>query len=389
MKRSKNGSHHGPKDIGAGHLLIRHPPSEAFFDLQKQAEEAAARLEELRSTYQLLIQEAKKVYTVNEKAFRDIKHIRHVLIGSRTLDDLIKNLVHEIKRLDVNHVSVAILEDVVGYADNSEDGLFNTLGPSLSVIKETDLNKGLQSVPSGPEAYIGAKCECRMPTLFASDVQSCVIAPLMIRDRVVGSLNLGSRSPERFAADLSPDLLEDLAATLGLCIDSVISHERNERLAVTDPLTGVYNRRYFFEHAAYNFELAKRHKDPLSCIYFDLNKFKTINDTFGHEAGDLALQKLTRSIKGRIRRTDILARLGGDEFVLLLPRISHKEALRLAGALRKVVTQISFEENGLPDLKLSTALGVSSYQSEDDTLEDLVHRADLAMFENKGPSERK
>jgi diguanylate cyclase (GGDEF)-like protein len=389
MDNNKDSSYHGhTEQPESDHLLIRQAPALAFSDLQRHAEEAAARLEEIRTTYQLLIQEAKKVYTENEKAFRDIKQIRHVLIGSRTLSDLITNLVHELRRLDVQHVSVSVLEDMLGITEKPAHNQAGDPGPGLSVIQSTDLMKRLKSGPDGPETYIGPTCDCLMPTLFEPEVQSCVIAPLVIRDRLIGSLNLGSKPPERFAADLSTDLLEDLAATLSLCIDSVISHERNERLAVTDPLTGVYNRRYFFEQAAHNFELAKRHKDQLSCIYVDLNNFKNINDTYGHELGDLALQKLTDSVKKRIRRTDVLARLGGDEFALLLPRISCQEAVRLAEALRKVVTQISFEEKGLSDLKLSAAFGVSSYQSEGDTLEDLVHRADLAMFENKAANHR-
>ena len=368
--------------------MIRPAATEAFSDLQRHAEEAAARLEELRATYQLLVQEAQKVYTENEKAFRDIKHIRHVLIGSRTLADLMANLVHELKRLDVEHVSVTVLEEVVGSTGNLIGHRDDKLSPGLSVIKQTDLMPGLKTGPDGPETYIGPTDSCLLRPLFEPEIQSCVIAPLFIRDHLMGSLNLGSRSPDRFAQDLSTDLLEDLAATLGLCIDSVISHERNERLAVTDPLTGVYNRRYFFEQATRSFELAKRHKDQLSCIYVDLNNFKTINDTHGHETGDLALQKIADAVKRRIRRTDVLARLGGDEFVLLLPRVSHQEAERLAESLARVVTQISFKDNGLAALRLSAAFGVSSYQPEDDTLEDLVHRADLAMFENKAPNHR-
>jgi diguanylate cyclase (GGDEF)-like protein len=112
------------------------------------------------------------------------------------------------------------------------------------------------------------------------------------------------------------------------------AHADMARLATTDPLTGMYNRRHFMEYSSIEFERATRDKQPLSVIFLDMDNLKTINDRYGHEAGDTVLSRLAEIIQSEIRPYDIPARFGGDEFVILLPNINTEQAMLVAERIR-------------------------------------------------------
>ena len=152
-------------------------------------------------------------------------------------------------------------------------------------------------------------------------------------------------------------------------------------LAVKDPLTGVYNRAGYEERVVEEFARRKRVNAPLSVVFVDCNKFKQINDTFGHNAGDIVLIKVAETLKNRARASDIVARYGGDEFIVLLPDTPLVGAEVFAkGACEKVLAA-GFNNNGQP-LDVSISCGVTEVTSEDDP-STALHRADQAMYEAK------
>jgi len=121
----------------------------------------------------------------------------------------------------------------------------------------------------------------------------------------------------------------------------ITHHKRMEKelysLSITDPLTGIYNRRYFQEKLEEEIERVRRGGGVFSVVMFDIDHFKTINDQFGHQVGDTVLKTLVKIVKDRIRRIDILARWGGEEFVLLLPNTTLENAKGLAEELRRKI----------------------------------------------------
>lgn len=152
-------------------------------------------------------------------------------------------------------------------------------------------------------------------------------------------------------------------------------------LAVKDPLTGVYNRAGYEERMTEEFARRQRVETPLSVVFVDCNKFKQINDTFGHTAGDVVLVKVAETLKNRARTSDIVARYGGDEFVVLLPDTPLEGAEIFAkGACEKVLAA-GFNNNGQP-LDVSISCGVTEVRSGDDPA-SVLHRADQAMYEAK------
>ena len=151
--------------------------------------------------------------------------------------------------------------------------------------------------------------------------------------------------------------------------------EEIQRLAVTDSLTGLYNRHKLQDSLATEVERAKRYSRPLSIIMIDMDMLKVINDTYGHAAGDEALKLVAKSIQHSIRKVDLGTRFGGDEFIVLLPEADHKEAASVAKRIRKAILEVEFESGNL-----SVSMGVVQWHPGFDTPNDFVHAVDEAMY---------
>jgi diguanylate cyclase (GGDEF)-like protein len=349
--------------------------------LRRYAVEASSRLEEVRRMYKQMIEDAEAVYQENERAYRNLRRIRYELMSRRSVSDLVRTLVAELEKMNIDHVSLDLADDLLDYRNEALGMAEPDVDAHLALISRDEIEAAFSSGDLY-SVYIGPARAAR-PGVFQTAVTSCIACPLVFQDRLIGGLYLGSHDPNRFTPDMATDLIEDLAATAALCLDNVITHEINQSLAATDPLTGVYNRRYFFGCAARQFDMARRHGDHLSCLYLDLDGFKPINDRYGHEAGDMVLKRLTGFITGRTRKTDVFARMGGDEFALLLPRVDIDQARSLAAELTAGLAAIDLAEDGLPGVAIAASIGAASLEPEDRGLEDLTGRADQAMYRAK------
>lgn len=151
-----------------------------------------------------------------------------------------------------------------------------------------------------------------------------------------------------------------------------------ENQATTDALTGVCNRRKFLESLQEKIQEAKRYSIPLALIFFDMDHFKSVNDTYGHEAGDNVLRELSSLVSGMIRQTDVFARFGGEEFVILVHNNDVRKGCELAEKIRTGVESHSFPMMGV----VTCSFGVAHF-SPDDTAETFIKRADDAMYRAK------
>lgn len=149
-------------------------------------------------------------------------------------------------------------------------------------------------------------------------------------------------------------------------------------LAVHDFLTKTYNRRYFSEQLAEEIERVKRGGGQFSIIMLDIDRFKKVNDTFGHHAGDLVLINMAEAIQNRIRKIDTLARWGGEEFVLLLPGTSAEQAVILAEDLREIIAALDMPAAS----RVTVSFGAAGY-CPGDTVDSLIIRADELMYQAK------
>jgi diguanylate cyclase (GGDEF)-like protein len=163
---------------------------------------------------------------------------------------------------------------------------------------------------------------------------------------------------------------------LELAYDLDVAKKHAEDLASTDALTGLNNRRAFFDKAALLFAFCKRSHEPISALMLDIDHFKTINDNYGHSAGDIALRNLARLIKSNLRDSDLSCRFGGEEFAVLLPNTSAAEAMKMANLLKAMMAASPIALAG-DSLSVTASFGVAEHG---DTVEDLLNNADKAMY---------
>lgn len=163
-----------------------------------------------------------------------------------------------------------------------------------------------------------------------------------------------------------------------------LAFKQEQLLAHTDALTGVNNRRYLFELAGHEFDVAKRYQQRLSVIMFDLDHFKHINDTFGHALGDQMLECVTQVARAQLRDTDLIGRYGGEEFVIVLPMTGAQQAYLLAERIRTGVEALRVETSrGPASVTLSVGIAEMIHAPQDESMENIIHRADEAMYAAK------
>lgn len=163
-----------------------------------------------------------------------------------------------------------------------------------------------------------------------------------------------------------------------MVLDKIKAYAKMERMALTDSLTGLYNRHYAYMRIKQEVKRANREKYPISILFVDIDKFKSINDTFGHDVGDLALKHLSAILKDVSREYDIAIRWGGEEFVLMLPNTSEEGALALAERLRQRIETSNFQY-----CKMTASLGISTYPTDNLDIEKVISNADSALYHAK------
>ncbi|MBZ4672593.1 MAG: response regulator receiver modulated diguanylate cyclase with sensor [Deferribacteraceae bacterium] len=156
------------------------------------------------------------------------------------------------------------------------------------------------------------------------------------------------------------------------------SEDYFREMSMKDYLTKVYNRRYFSERFESELELAKRANRTFSLVIFDIDHFKQVNDTYGHNVGDTVLKRISELVKNRLRKVDVFARWGGEEFIILLPETKLNSAINLAENLRKMIEEAQI----LDDRKVTVSFGVTEYKNGD-TVDSVVKRADDMLYKAK------
>jgi diguanylate cyclase (GGDEF)-like protein len=246
-------------------------------------------------------------------------------------------------------------------------------------------------------------------------IQSVMCAPLIAKDELLGALYVENRSAigvfedddlkplEYFAAHaavaienamLNDDLEERVSVRTAELKQTVDKLEREiearkraeaelQKLAITDPLTGAYNRRYFFEITAQEIERAQRHNLNLSVAMIDMDHFKQINDRYGHITGDQVLLAMADCFRDNLRKIDIVGRYGGDEFVILMPESNQSQAKKAANRLcKKVNGRVKkIQKFSTP---ITTSMGLFTLAGDQEiSVEELIERADRALYAAK------
>ncbi|UXH79959.1 putative bifunctional diguanylate cyclase/phosphodiesterase [Roseateles amylovorans] len=218
---------------------------------------------------------------------------------------------------------------------------------------------------------------------LAHDLRACWSTPIVLaHDRVVATFALYYREP-RAAAPFHRRMVD---ACTQLCQIAFMhqAHQREiERLAYVDGVTGLPNRTLLTDRAGQMLLLAARAREPAALLLLDMDRFKTVNDSLGHAAGDEVLRQIAQRLLGTLRDSDTLARLGGDEFVVLLPGCTAEDGLQVADKLREALQAPLTLENGRLRLPMTASIGVCAYPLDGGDLDQLLKNADIAMYEAK------
>jgi len=158
----------------------------------------------------------------------------------------------------------------------------------------------------------------------------------------------------------------------------IAARKEIEEMAITDGLTGLFNRGYLEYRLEEEFHRAKRNHTSLSCMIMDIDYFKNVNDTHGHHIGDMVLKDIAQVIKGNVRDYDIVGRYGGEEFIAVLPHTSVGMAKRMAERLRKIIKKLT-----IADITVTVSIGVTRNMPDDRGIEDIIKRADKNLYRAK------
>ena len=222
---------------------------------------------------------------------------------------------------------------------------------------------------------------CSHMAATGTDQTLCI--PLIAHGNTIGMMHL-YLGPNKDIEEKTQKLAFTVAEHLGLALANLNLQEKLREQAISDPLTGLYNRRYYEETINQELMRSNRHKQEMSLLMLDLDHFKRFNDNYGHDAGDYVLKTIGSLLLSTMRGEDTICRLGGEELAIILPNTSAEAAIKVANSLCRSVSDLHLAIKDLSLGKLSVSIGISTYPANGLQADDLTKLADIALYEAKG-----
>jgi len=343
--------------------------------------------QELRQKLESLMAQAR----LNEQVMRRFQDAELRMLSVGSFRELLQFVLKEMKEaFDLDVVSLAIIDQEYEVRRMLSDiDIPSSEFPGLICLDNP--SKLLRICGSSLAPVLGQYNAASRTHFFPCDTPpaSIAILPMMRQRRLIGSLNLGSRNEGRFAPGMATDFIGRLAAFVGICLENLTNSERLKHLGLTDPLTGVHNRRYFDQRLQEEVSRAQRQSFPLSCLFLDVDHFKRVNDQYGHQTGDCVLREAAWRIKGQLRSIDVLGRYGGEEFAILLVQTDMDSARLIAERIRCSIAGQQFKGEGEEMLPVTISIGVATLsdgnrsQNAEALAQALVARSDQALYRAK------
>ena len=311
------------------------------------------------------------------------------LLNLNSLAEMIDQLLGEAKTFfDLDVISLCLIDEKGEIGTYLADDDYDyKRKDGLVLLEDKELLKSTFGLSLHP--FLGSYKQSNCARFFSGIDRkpvSVAIIPLSRRGRFLGSLNLGSYTPDRFINNMATDFIEHMVAVVSVCLENNLNFEMMRRTSLVDTLTGVNNRRFLEQRIGEELDRSQRHLEPLSCLFLDIDHFKAVNDTYGHQAGDYVLSTIANIIKQQLRSNDVLSRYGGEEFVALLSNINEAQATDISERIRSSVEalQLSFNEQ---NIKVTLSIGISTYLPSNspaiNTVELaalLIHSSDKALY---------
>src|SRR3989454_7178635 len=235
-----------------------------------------------------------------------------------------------------------------------------------------------------PNVHADPRFASRFDKASRFHTKSILCVPLTFKERTLGVIELVNGPRDGAFGEEDLKILSTVAEFSAIAIENAQNFAKVQELTVLDDHTGLFNSRHLKRTLEQEIVRATRFGHPVSLIFFDLDHFKQVNDTHGHQAGSRVLAEIGRLLLGTLRSTDVPVRYGGDEFVILLPETSKDQAMECAKRLRGEISRWKFlAEETYGPLQITASLGVASFPDDARVPEELLRRADDAMYRVK------
>ncbi len=362
--------------------LIASPSNVIQFN-EKLFQKTVRENKELKARIEAILEVAR----TNQRTQDHFEALERKILRSRSLPQMARIIAAEIKkRFNVEFVTLCLAldrEDILCRAGKGVKG--RPSASCLRVIEPEELKRALPKKVRDP--ILRGRVTRRSSPFFSdeelAEIRSKAVVPIFLFNELIGTLNIGSRDPHRYTSDQGTEFLRRLGSKISLVIDNILAHQRLLELSITDPLTGIANRRQFDTALLKEVARSQRHGTPLACMAIDLDGFKDINDRFGHEAGDMALKQVASGLAHNSRRYDVVARYGGDEFAVLLPHTPLKGAVRVAEKYSRQAMESPLVYQGR-EIPLRLSVGVAALpEVEARHPHDLMKEADRCLYKAK------
>lgn len=341
----------------------------------------------LRRQLRSLLAQAKK----NEQKLQRIQSQELNLISTNSLAELVQKIIYDYRTsvgldivslclVDPEHEIRRILQD---------EGIAQQDHPNIVFLPDDESLKRIYGISVIPK--LGAYDGIKHANLFNQPSQalaSVALLPLVRQNKLIGSVNLGSNLKDRFVINAATDFLERLTGIVAVCLENATNHGKLKRIGLTDPLTNVNNRRFFDQRLKEEITKAQRTGEPLCCLLLDIDRFKSLNDNYGHQLGDSILIDVAALIRAQMRGSDVMARYGGEEFSALLSQTTLTDAMDIAQRIRQSIEGQRFPLSKEDQIGVTLSIGVAmlpeSINKEISALgQILLERADQALYAAK------
>jgi len=305
-----------------------------------------------------------------------LNNISRTAISSDDPVDMLGQIVGEIqKNFSFDHIGIGLLD----YGTKEIEIKAEAGATAHAMGKRIPLGIGIlgRVARTGERALVHNGVEGKMGAILAES-RSVLCIPINYGETLLGALNIESRNDKAF----SPQdvlILNTLADLLATALHNAFVFQKLQQQSITDGLTGIKTRRFFWEALSAEWKRASRSGRPFSVVLIDLDKFKEVNDTMGHFEGDLVLARVGRLLEQKSRQSNVVARYGGDEFIILMPETGPEQAEVLAERLRQWITT----DPMLSEHHITGSFGVASFPTHGFSIEDIIRVADAGMDVSK------
>src|SRR6202795_1620167 len=305
-----------------------------------------------------------------------LNSISKTAISSEDAEQMLADIVAEIqKNFQFDHIGIGLLDYVTKEIEIKAEagatahamGQRIPLGTGI-VGRVARSNERMLVQKAGEEHALGVLPESR----------SVLCIPITYGESLLGVLNVESREENAFS-EQDVLIMSTLAGLLATALHNSFVFQKLQQQSITDGLTGIKTRRFFWEALSSEWKRASRSGRPFSIVLIDLDKFKDVNDTFGHLEGDLVLARVGRLLEQRCQQSNVVARYGGDEFIILMPETGVEQAQSLAERLRLWLSQDAM----LAEHFIPGSFGVASFPVHGFTAEEIIRIADAGMYVSK------